>query len=325
MTVKSQPTTPAIGSLSDLEHRLGTKRGELAALLQSRSELYRPFQTIKKPHPYPGIARRSDTKPPKLRNIDNPIKQLKDIQHRILKNILSRVELPAYMFGAVAGSTLTKHGEQHVPNQGTVVVTMDISSYYPNITCLHVYYVWHIVLGCPPRVASLLTELTTYDWHLPQGAPTSPTIANIFLASIYAPICLACEKAGLVITTWVDDLIFSGKEARSVMETVRATLAVHGFKMSPQKRRIQGPHDEQKIIGIRLGRFAARVPHRKMDELRTAIYRLAIGTVPPEEMEKYMHNLCGRIAHINSIHKGDATKIKQYAARSGVSLLQASK
>ncbi len=289
-------------------------------MLQSRSELYRPFQTTKKPHPYPGVRRKADTRQPKLRDIDNPVKQLKDIQARILKNILAHVELPAYMFGAVAGGTLTKHGEQHIPNQGTVVVTMDISSYYPNITCLHVYYVWHIVLGCPPRIASLLTELTTYDWHLPQGAPTSPIIANIFLASIYAPICLACEKAGLVITTWVDDLIFSGKEARSVMETVRATLAGHGFKMSPQKRKIQGPRDEQRMTGTRLGRYAVRVPRGKMDELRAAIHRLAMGTVPPEEMEKYMRNLCGRIAHINSIHKGDAAKVKRYAAKSGVQL-----
>lgn len=320
MTENNQPIKPAVGSLRDLEHRLGTKRDQLAGLLQSRYELYRPFQTAKKPHPYPGVRRKADTKLLKLRDIDNPVKQLKDIQTRILRNILSRVELPAYMFGAVAGSTLTKHAEQHIPNQGTVVVTMDISSYYPNITCLHVYYVWHVVLGCPPRIARLLTELTTYDWHLPQGAPTSPTIANIFLASIYAPICLECEKAGLTITTWIDDLIFSGKEARSVMETVRETLAEHGFKMAPEKRKIQGPRDEQKMTGTRLGRHAVRVPHRKMDELRAAIHRLTMGTVPPVEMEKYMRNLSGRIAHIGTIHKGDASKVKRYAEKLGVRL-----
>lgn len=321
MTENNQPTKPAVGSLSDFEHRLGLKRGELAALLQSRRELYRPFPATKKPHPYPGKLRKTDTKPPKVRNIDNPVKQLKDIQTRIRKNILARVELPPYMFGAVAGGTLTRHAEQHVPNQGTVVVSMDISSYYPNVTCAHVYYVWNVVLGCPPPVAKLLTELTTYEWHLPQGAPTSPAIANIYLASIYAPICLACEEAGLTITTWVDDLIFSGKEARSVMETVRATLAGHGFAMSPKKRKIQGPRDEQIMTGTRLGRYAVRVPHRKMDELRAAIRRLALGTVPPEEMEKYMRNLCGRIAHISTIHKGDAEMIKRYAAKSGVPLL----
>jgi RNA-directed DNA polymerase len=320
MKANNQPIKPAVGSLSDLEHRLGSKRGELVALLQSRRELYRPFQTTKKPHPYPGVRRKAETKPPKTRDIDNPVKQLKDIQTRIRKNILSRAELPKYMFGAVAGGTLTKHAEQHVPNQGTVAVSMDISSYYPNITCVHVYYVWHVVLGCPPRIASLLTELTTYDWHLPQGAPTSPAIANIFLASVYAPICLACEKAGVAITTWVDDLIFSGKEARSVMETVRATLAEQGFKMAPKKRKIQGPRDEQQMTGTRLGRHSVRVPHGKMDELRAAIHRLAMGTVPPEEMEKYMRNLCGRIAHIGSIHKGDAAKMKRYAAKSGVQL-----
>lgn len=224
------------------------------------------------------------------------------------------------MFGAVSGGTLLRHAKEHISNQGTVLVRMDISSYYPNVTCLHVYYVWSIVLGCPPRIASLLTELTTYDFHLPQGAPTSPAIANIFLASIYAPILLASEVAGLTITTWVDDLIFSGKQARSVMETVRATLAHHGFKMAPNKREIFGPHSEQLVTGTRLGRTAVRVPHHKMSELRAAIHRLALGVVPPEELCKYRRNLCARIAHIATIHEGDTKKIKGHAAKHGLTL-----
>jgi RNA-directed DNA polymerase len=279
-----------------------------------------PFNLPKKQHPYPGKLRRLKAlEPVKYRPIDNPVKQLKDIQKRILANILKRVDLPAYMFGAVAGKTLLGHAEQHIPNQSSNVVRMDISSYYPNITCAHVYFVWNVVLGCPPP-ARLLTELTTFEYHLPQGAPTSPAIANIFLAAIYAPVCLASERAGLTITTWVDDLVFSGADARTVMETVRATLAANGFKMAPEKREIFGPKDEKTITGTRLGRFGVRVPHKKMSDLRTAIFRLAIGAVEPGDLDKYRRNLCARIAHIGTIHKGDAAKVRRHAAKSGVSL-----
>lgn len=313
--------TPAVGSLRDLEFRLGTKRAELNALLESRTSIYQPYQIPKKQHPYPGRLRRLNaSKTVKYRRIDNPVKQLKDIQKRILKQVLARVDLPSYMFGAVAGKTLVSHAEEHIKNQTSTLVRMDISSYYPNVTCHHVYFVWHVVLGCPPPVAKLLTELTTFDWHLPQGAPTSPAIANILLASIYAPICLASDRAGLTITTWVDDLIFSGLAAREVMETVRETLAANGFKIAPEKREIFGPTVEKLVTGVRVGRSEVRGSRKKMSELRAAIHRLALGIVDTSEIERYRQNLSARIAHLASIHEGDAAKLMRYASRSGVVL-----
>jgi RNA-directed DNA polymerase len=321
MMTKSLVTKPLVGSLRDLEYRLGLKRAELLELVESRESLYQPYDAPKKQHPFPGNKRLQEaSKPTKYRRIDNPIKQLKDIQKRILTRILSGVELPAYMFGAVSGKTLLSHAAEHVANQSSNVVSMDISKYYPNVTCHHIYIVWHIVLNCPPPIASLLTELTTYDWHLPQGAPTSPAIANIFLASIYAPIVLASERKGLTISTWVDDLIFSGPAAREVMESVRAILASHGFKASREKRKILGAHDEKVITGARLGRRQVRAPHKLMTDLRAAIHRLAIGTVLPDDLERYRQNLVSRIAHVGSLHPGDAAKLKRHAAKRGVLL-----
>lgn len=111
-------------------------------MLESRSSLYRPFEKPKKQHPYPGKLRRLNaSKPIKYRQIDNPVKQLKDVQKRILEHILAYVDLPFYMFGAVSGKTLVLHVKQHIENQSSTVVRMDISSYYPNVTCFHVYFV----------------------------------------------------------------------------------------------------------------------------------------------------------------------------------------
>lgn len=315
-------TKPLVGGLRDLEYRLGVKRSELRELLKSRAALYRPFKMPKKQHPYPGKLRRAKAKNSvvKFRQIDNPVKQLKDIQRRILINILADVELPGYMFGAVTGRSIVAHAEQHIKNQSSTVVRMDISSYYPSITCFHVYYVWNVVLRCPPPVAKLLTELTTFEWHLPQGAPTSPAIANIYLASIYGPVCLVSEREGLTITTWVDDLVFSGAAAREIMNPVREVLASHGFKTSPEKRDVLGTRDDKVITGTRVGRTQARVSHQKMSELRAAIHRLETGNVPPDEIDRYRQNLSARIVHVTSIHAGDAEKLKRQAKKAGVSL-----
>src|SRR5271157_5576624 len=134
--MESLLTMTTVGSLRDLEFRLGMKRGELYELISSRPSLYRPFEMPKKVHSYPGKLRRlAALKPIKYRKIDNPVKQLKDIQKRILKRILSEVELPAYMFGAVSGKTLVLQAKQHLVNQTSTLVRLDISSYYPSVTC----------------------------------------------------------------------------------------------------------------------------------------------------------------------------------------------
>lgn len=293
-------------------------------LLEARDALYRPFDLHKKKHPYPGKLRLAEAtrKPAKLRRIDNPAKQLKEIQSKILRRILSNVEFPDYMFGAVRGRSLVLHANLHVRNQASTVVHMDISSFYPSVTCHQIYWVWNTVLNCPPPVAKLLTELTTFKWCLPQGAPTSSALANIYLASIYGPVCLTCEAKSITISTWVDDLVFSGSRAREVMENVRAVLAKSGLRLAEEKREILGSRSEKIVTGVRLGSRGPRAPHRVMKDLRSAIHRLATGLVSPEEEVRYRNNLIGRIRHIRHICVSDAHKLMLLAEMKGLRLQQ---
>ena len=186
---------------------------------------------------------------------------------------------------------------------------MDIRSYYPNITSLHVYQVWSEVLKCSPPVAKLLTKLTTCDYHLPQGAPTSPALANLFLSSIYGPVLEECLKLGVVVTVWVDDLTFSGKNARGVMETVRQTLAAKGLKDSPKKRNILGPKHEKVITGVRLGKDGPRACRLKIREIRAGIFNLKLQKTTPRGRDKDIQSLQGKIAHIRSVCPQDATRL----------------
>src|SRR6185436_20457188 len=62
-----------------------------------------------------------------------------------------------------------------------LVVRIDIQDFFSSITDRQIYSVWADKLGNSPPVASLLTTLTTYRRHLPQGAPTSTYLANLVL------------------------------------------------------------------------------------------------------------------------------------------------
>lgn len=314
-------TKPLLESLRDLEHRLGVRRTEIAELLKSPRLLYHSFSIPKRQHPYPGAKRQlAHLAPKKTRPIDNPAKQLKDIQRRILKRILGEVELPPYVRGAVKGSTTTAHAAQHLANQGSTLIRMDIRSFYSNITNQHVYYVWRNLLLCPPRIASILTKLTTFERHLPQGAPTSPAIANILLVSVIGPICAAANAKDVTITTWIDDIVISGVSAREFMEPVRAALASQGFKIAPEKREISGSSKEKSVTGARLGQTRTRAPHKAIAELRAAIHRLEIGAVPPPEMEAYRRNLAGRLAYLFFLDPKDGAMLQRQAEKVGIRL-----
>ena len=296
-------TMPRIVSLSDLEFRLGIPRETLRQLAASGDEEYAPFKQLKQPKPFQRAPH-----PTKVRDIDNPSKQLKFVQKRIADKLLAPIKLPHFLFGAVAERCIVKHATEHL-NQQTLV-KMDIKSYYPSVTAHHVYKIFVRTVGCSSELASLLTRLTTFRWHLPQGAPSSPALANLFLASVYSPVLAACASQDVTATAWVDDLIFSGDAARQIMELVRSTLAARGFKLSPKKRKILGPTSAKIVAGIRLGARAPRLPKGKVKDLRAALHKLELGIVPPNEMEKYLLNVSGRLQHIECVHRPDGLQLR---------------
>jgi len=289
-------------SMKELAFLLGEERETLLRLAEWEPH-YAPFQLAKprKPHT-------KKIEPAKLRDIDNPTTELKNVQTKILKRLLLPVKLPDFVFGAVPKRCVGMHAKVHLG--ATTVVKMDIKNYYPNVTNAHIYKVWADVLNCSPPVASLLTKLTTCNFHLPQGAPTSPALANLFLTSIYGPILLACIEKSVAVTVWVDDLTFSGNAAREMMGVVRATLAAHGLKDSRKKRKILGPGKTKVVTGVRLGAKELRACKLKVREVRAGIHNLKLGRLTSRGSAKDIQGLQGQIAYIRSICPADAAPLE---------------
>jgi len=308
MIIQTKKTKPLplgqapLKSLRDLQHRLGVKRGILLSLAENFGDNYDPFRQPKVTKPHARVM-----KPLKFRDIDNPSKTLKAVQDRILDRLLAQVTLPHFLFGAIRNRCIRSHAREH--HGATTVVKMDISSYYPNITNRQIFHVWKNVLLCSPRLARLLTKLTTYHGHLPQGAPTSPALANILLASIYSPILQACENNKVIATAWVDDLIFSGDQARTVMDIVRGTLAANGLRLSSQKTYILNARKAKVITGARLGKDGLRACKIKLREIRAGIHNLKCGRTTPLGRPKDIQKLRGQIAFIKSLCTSDAIRL----------------
>ena len=94
--------------MKELEFLLGAKRDQLARLADWKQN-YAPFEQAKPPKPH-----RKKVGALKLRHIDNPKDELKQIQSRILKRLLVPVKLPGFLFGAVPKRSITDHAQVHV-------------------------------------------------------------------------------------------------------------------------------------------------------------------------------------------------------------------
>jgi hypothetical protein len=221
---------------------LGCSIEELQQLAESAKNFYKPFEAVPKLRPF---ARKPPKKP---RPIDNPTGNLKKIQERINKALLEPMLLPEHVFGGVKHRSIIGNAQRH---QGaSVLVTLDIRQCFPSVTNAHIYSVWANVLGCSPTVASLLTKLTTFKRHLPQGAPTSPALANIFIWSVDGPIREKCVELGVEYSTWIDDLAFSGDNARAIIQS-----AVEGSQPSRVRALVMSG---QRRVGSSWGRASKR-------------------------------------------------------------------
>ena len=155
-------------ALDWLADALDVDRVQLALLLTDVDSHYRPYDKI--------------TAGKKPRRIDNPADLPKSVQRRMLFRFLKHRAYDEILHGSVPGRSPLTNAGQHLGQ--ACLVRLDIAAFFPHVTVERVYDVWTRQLGLPPERARLLTRLSTFQGHLPQGAPTSSYLANLALAGV---------------------------------------------------------------------------------------------------------------------------------------------
>jgi RNA-directed DNA polymerase len=279
-----------IYSIRRLEFLLGRSRAELKDLARNAIRYYEPFLLKPKQR---WFAKK--IKPPKKRWIDHPVDPLKAIQSRIQERLLSPLILPDHLLGGVRGKTIVQNAQLHLGARW--LVTIDIRNFFPSVKPAQVRDVFRRILGCSPDVSYLLTGLATCRDRLPQGAPTSPLLANLVLSGFDGPIRAVCKENGICYSSWVDDLAFSGDSASKIIGPVVQTLAEAGFRVSHQKIKRMGPGDRKVLNNLVLGKFIT-VRKQYRARIRAGIHNLKCGRVPVHDAEAYVVGLRGNIGYL---------------------------
>ncbi len=183
------------------------------------------------------------------RQIEAPRRFIKLIQKWIYLYILTTHELPEAVTGFVRGKNIFSNTKPHIPNKNLMVV--DVKNFFPSISYQDVHRIFKS-FGFPSKVNTLLTGLCTLYERLPQGAPTSPALANLVFNPVDLALLDLAKGWDCAYTRYADDIAFSGNTlfSKKDIKTVSEILKDWGFQINPKKTRIIGGGGRQMLTGL---------------------------------------------------------------------------
>ncbi len=243
---------PKLASPAAVAKLVGVDAGELVKLMRPGVEAGSGYVEFEIPKAKGGTRR-----------IAAPRAPLRKVQRILLDKILALVPLHEACHGFVKGRSTVTNARPH--EGAALVLKLDLKDFFPTVHYRRVKGIFEM-LGYGAAVAAVLAGLTTYRqkladgtvvWPgvLPQGAPTSPALANLACLRLDRRLAALAAKCDATYTRYADDLTFSFKKPPEVrvgrfLWWVDGICQQEGFLERPDKRRILRNKHQQRVTGI---------------------------------------------------------------------------
>ncbi len=232
----------------------------------------------------------------KTRWIEAPSDDLKELQRLILDTHLYQLEPTEYAHGFVPGRSIVTNASCHVGKKW--VLTADIKNFFPSVTKSQVIDAL-APLKLEPERQAIIVELVTLRGHLPQGAPTSPHLANLVVREMDLSIARWANRYDVSYTRYADDLTLSG-ELRPNLQELRRKVRAAGFQLAASKTRIMHSDQRQSVTGLVVNEKVS-LPRGKRRVLRAMLHRLDTGKIVDLEQLKKVQ---GHLAMAQLVEEG---------------------
>lgn len=184
------------------------------------------------------------------RTICSAKSELAEYQRYILVNILNNLKPNAHAMAYRKGISVKDNAKEHIGKD--ILVKIDIKDFFSSITEKMIYKVFDENTEYEKSLKMLFTKLCTVDNHLPQGACTSPALANLAFKKVDNLISSMCNNKRITYTRYSDDMYFSGTgfNPYKLIHSVKGILAPNGFIINNDKVKIYCQGVQQKVLGI---------------------------------------------------------------------------
>jgi RNA-directed DNA polymerase len=263
-----------------------------------------------------------------LRLIEEPKPLLKRLQRRILHGLLDHVPAHPAAHGFVRGRNCITTAASHAGE--AVVLSFDLADFFPSVSCARLYALFRS-LGYPRAVALALTDLSTaitppdtlatpnlaarpllQHRHLPQGAPTSPALANLAAFRLDLRLAALARRLEARNTRYADDLTFSGDAhiAPILLRAVPEIAHAEGFRLNPAKTRCASQAQRQTVTGLTVNAHV-NTPRPTYDLLKATLHHLAHPEDPRRTDRAFLAHLKGQIAWVAEVNPTRGQKLGQ--------------
>lgn len=292
---------PVVYNTANLAALVGYRKNYLKRAVFFTSYFYRTFQIKKKSNG-------------KLREIKEPLPSLKEIQIWILNNIVYEIRVSKFAKAYVPDRSIIDNVRFH--RNKAKVLSLDIKDFFPSIKRTYVETIFRGV-GYSSNVANLISKLCCCDEILPQGAPTSPYLSNLYLINFDNYIGAYCKLNAIRYTRYADDMIFSGVfDELPVINLVSHELTKLGLTLNLEKVKVMGQNTRQLVTGVVVNK-ALQVPKEQREKIRQEIYYIKkfglSGHLHKTENNKanYIKHLLGKISYGLTLNPNDP-ELKDY-------------
>ena len=222
------------------------------------------------------------------------------------------------------------------------VLRIDLADFFSSVTAARVFGIF-ATLGYPAAVARVLTGLCTTEtpaavwerrpgaragaeferWeklrarHLPQGAPTSPALANLAAMRMDRRLSGLARAAGAAYTRYADDLAFSGDAEfvrgwKRFEAWVGAVAGEEGFAVNHRKTRMMRAGVRQRVAGVvvNVRPNVEREEYELLKAILTNCVRHGARGQNREGVADFRAHLAGKIAQVAAVHAGRGAKLR---------------
>jgi len=202
------------------------------------------------------------------RVISVPATHLKTIQSnlRVLLDEIYLAQKPVH--GFYKGRSILTNATPHV--RRNLLLNVDLQDFFGTI---HFGRIRGMLMAWPYKlsdaIATVIAQICCHENKLPQGAPTSPVIANMLSAKMDSDLRRLASLHRLKYTRYADDLTFStnkpafspdivkfkldehGIETTILGDALREVIEIqNGFVVNPEKIHVRTRRDRQDVTGL---------------------------------------------------------------------------
>lgn len=274
------------------------------------------------------------------RLVEIPKQRLRDLQRKILREVLDPVMPHDAAHGFRRGRSCLTNAAPHCGKD--VVLRMDLLNFFTSIPASRIHALF-TTLGYPDPVAKRLTGLCTCEvttrmlpalpagaeplpWamrkryaerHLPQGAPTSPALANLCALHLDFRLAGLAESLGGAYTRYADDLAISGGEplrrrVGAITSLLSAIAREQKFDINHRKTRVMHRSDRQRLTGVVVNE-KPNVSRAEFDQLKAVLHNCVVHG--PQSQNRMGHpnfreHLRGRVSYVAGLNGARGERLR---------------